>query len=1137
VDSPRTYTPKHLADRILASRSAFEGERKQVTVLFCDIVGSTAMADRLGPEAMHKLLTWFFELATVEVHRYEGTVNQFLGDGFMALFGAPLALEDHVRRAVLASLAIQKLLRERGAELGLPIELAVRMGLNTGAVVVGAIGDNLRMDYTAVGDTTHLAARLQQLAEPGTICLSEETYRVAREYFDCLSVGKRTVKGKGEPVNVYRVLGLRQQPRSAGERPAPGIRSPLVGRDREVQALHASIARLMSGRGGLVSVIGEAGLGKSRLVAEVRRQTGDASPLWLEGRGLPFSRMLSYWPFQEVIKHFAGIAEEDDSAASWANLQARLSELFGEQTADVLPYLAALLTLDIPEEFAGSVRYLDGDALRRQVFRSARRFFERLAVSRPVVLVFEDLQWIDESSAELLEHLAPLTRTVPLLLCAAGRPGGQTPVDRFRRVGAGRYADLYSEIVLSPLPGSDSARLVQNLLGMADTPPRIRELVLGKAEGNPFFVEEMVRALVDMRALVRDRETGALMPTAHLERVPIPGTIQGIVTARVDRLEEDAKQILKHAAVIGRTFLYRVLRMLGEDEQGLERCLDVLQGLELIRERRRTPELEYIFKHVLVQEAVYETMLADRRRQLHRRVAECIEALFEEHLDEWYGLLAFHYAQAAEWEKAQGYLLKAGDQAGRLAADAEALAHYEHAMRAYARAFGERWDPLERAILERKMGEARFRRGEHQQAKEHLRRALGYLKRPFPASPRGIRVATGREILVQLSHRLRRARGGGEAGSRVDPVVEECARIYWAMGWIDFWVDPDSMVLDALKLLNVSEQGRVPVGTVQGLFGLGFACDHVGRFRLARYYHRRAVALAEEIRHPFAIGVAYIGLGWHEHNSRGDYERAGVHYRRAAEAYRGAGDLRRWAAATMGATWMSHARGAFAESIEQNREILRVGQEAADHQAIGWGLLGLGRAESLTGALEQAQDHLQAAIELFRGVPDFQSLAFAGGELGQCYLRQGEYGKAISLLEESEDLIVTRRLRGWLCTSPRIGLAEVYLIAAEQAAGAERSSLLEKAGRACRRALRQSRIDRGGLAASCRLWGTYEWQRGRRAAAERWWRRSLAVAEAQGARYELGRTCLETGRRTGDAALLQRASALFAEVGAVVGAN
>jgi class 3 adenylate cyclase len=333
--SPESYTPRHLAEKILTSKSALEGERKQVTVLFCDLANSTGLAERIGPDAMHSLLDRFFDLALGEVHRYEGTINQFLGDGFMALFGAPVAHEDHARRAALVALGIQRGVRERQAEIAGPAAgaLAVRIGMNTGPVVVGKIGDNLRMDYTAVGDTTNLAARLQQLAEPSAIYASEATYRLIEPYVECEPLGERKLKGKAEAVAVYRLAGARAR-REPSQRDIRPIGSPLVGRDTELATLAGCLERVLAGHGAIVGVLGEAGLGKSRLVTEASRTVAGRGLLWLEGRALSFGQNLSYWPFLEILRLWAGITEEDSEAQSLHKLERHVSALFGTDRVD-----------------------------------------------------------------------------------------------------------------------------------------------------------------------------------------------------------------------------------------------------------------------------------------------------------------------------------------------------------------------------------------------------------------------------------------------------------------------------------------------------------------------------------------------------------------------------------------------------------------------------------------------------------------------------------------------------------------------------------------------------------------------------------------------------------------------------------
>ena len=1130
--SPASYTPRHLAEKILTSRSAIEGERKLVTVVFCDISGSTGLAERLGPERMHSLLNRFFELALAEVHRYEGTINQFLGDGFMALFGAPLAHEDHARRAVLAAVGIQGALRERQTEFGLPdgVTLGVRMGLNTGLVVVGKIGVNLRMDYTAVGDTTNLAARLQQLAEPGAIYVSAATYRLVETYVEGHKLGERRLKGKTEPVTVYRLLGTRARP-EPGRREMRPIGSPLVGRDKEVAVLTERLQRLVAGEGGIVAVLGEAGLGKSRLVAEVSRQVAGTHVLWLEGRALSFGQTLSYWPFLEILRGWISITEEDSEAESQRKLEHRVHALFPE-AADVLPYLATLLGLPVPPELEHRVKYLDGEAMGRQVFRSIRRVFESLARERPVVLVFEDLHWADQSSIELIEHLFPLVETVPLLLYGVGRLERGTPAARLRERARTSHASRYTEIALLPLSSAASATLIDNLVESPRISDQLKDLVLQKTEGNPFFVEEVIRSLITAGVLAWDAGAGQWRVTHQVGQVMIPDTLQGVIMARVDRLDEDVKHVLKVASVIGRSFLFRVLAAIAGVARELDRNLHELQQLELIREKRQLPDLEYFFKHTLVQEAAYESLLVDRRRHLHQQVGRCIETLFADRQEEFYGILAYHYARAEEWDKAQAYLLKAGDQAGRIAADAEALSHYRQAMAAHERAFGDRWEPVQRAMLERKMGEALFRRGVHVQALEHFLKALALVGNPLPTSRWGIRLAILGELARQIAHRLLPRLFLREAGP-ADPLVEEWFHTQEVICWIDYFTNQERFLLEALKGLNLSEEWGRPVGIALNSMGAGVTCDVIAAFRVAGFYHRRGVAAAEQIQHPVAIGTAYLGLAAHE-DSLGDWKSALEHCGRAAAAFRDAGHLRGWGVCTTLLAWLFLLRGDFTEVGERSRELIRVGEESSDRHILALGLTLRGTLAQHTGPLDQAATDLQQAVELSRAIPDHATVAQASALLGRCYLRQGKLQQAQAMLDEAAQVVSERGLRGMAVVQAPLGLAEASLIAAERAEGADRVEALGKAKRACQRAVKQGKLMRSWLPSALRFQGTYEWLRGRPSAGKKSWHGSIAVAEELGARYELGMTWMEMGRRTGERAALERAEVIFIEIGAVL---
>lgn len=1112
----------------LAPLAVAPEERKLVTVFFADVVATTQLLTALDPEQLREQIAEFFRIAREEIEHYGGTVEKFIGDAVMAVFGLPHTHEDDPERSVRTALAVHSRLR-RYVEAGRLPE--VRIGINTGEVVANPQAAD-KGEFLVTGEAVNLAARLQQSAIPGQVLVGESTYAATDWTFDYRKLPPFDIKGKQEKVIAYEFLGLRRQPLPVARQFLRGISSPLVGRNNESAALIGRIDQLLAGLGGIVGVIGEAGIGKSRLLAEVRRQVADRDLLWLEGSALSFSQTISYRPFLEIFKSASGITEYDNEVASWTKLENRVTGLFADQVREILPYLATLLGLPVRDEWEDRVKYLDAESIGRQIYRSSRLFFERLAQERPVVLAFGDLHWMDESSVGLLLHMFPLVSKVPLLLCGLSRPEPGTPAARLRKVAREEYAEVYTEIVLAPLAQAESVQLIQNLLQIKELNPGTQELLLEKTEGNPFFVEEVIRTLIDMKVAVRDENTRGWCLSPQIRQITIPDTLRGLVIARVDRLAEDVKEVLKVASVIGRSFFYRVLRAIAETAQDLDRHLAELQEHELIREKTRIPELEYIFKHALTQEGVYESILLRRRRELHVRVGETIEVLFADRLEEFYALLAYHYARAEDWEKAQYYLVKAGDQAGKVAADAEALAYYRQALAAFSRAFGDRWDPFQRAVLERKMGEALFRRGEHQQAADYLQRALAYLGSPLPASRWGIRLAIIGQLVQQAGHRLLPDLFIRHTDDRPHPAAEERARIYDAMGWIDYFVDVNRLILDALMLLNVSERNHFSFGMARGSMALGLICELIPVFWLARHYHRRAIALAEQIQHPLAVGLAYLGLGLHELRSGDTWEKALEHLQQSASAYREAGELRRWGAATTMVAWVSCLRGDISHSLEKSEEVLRVGQDAADPEVWGWGLAQLGETLWLGGAMDEAVPHLQKAIVLFKSIPDDRWWVIASSRLGQCYLRQGKLQDALTVLEDGYRLINQRGFGAFLGTAPRIGLAEAYLVAAEQAEERERVGYLRMARQICREALKQSKIDIEALPRACRIQGTHEWLSGKRTTAHHWWRRSCTVAERLGARYDLGVTYLEMGQRTGEGSYLERAETIFTEIGA-----
>ncbi len=662
-----SVTPEHLAEKIRRSRPS-EGERRIVTVLFVDTVGSTPLAEKLGEEAMYSLMREALARMSVAVHHYEGYVATFTGDGLMALFGAPIAHEDSARRAVAAALRMQVSLEEYGAEIERchGIGCRFRVGLNTGPVVVGSVADDLRMDFTAIGDTVNLAARMEQTAEPGTVLISEATHRVVADFFECGALGDLAFKGKADPAPAWRVVRekeMRTRLQVATER---GL-SPLVGRERELAVLSQNAERAASGEGQVVFIAGEAGIGKSRLLLELRRRLGPDSFRWLEGRCASYGRNFPYLPVVDLLKAVFGVAEDDDEGRIIARVDETVAR-WDEQAQKRAPYLKYLLSVDPGDETVANMdpqeRHPDTlDALGDLLVQESR--------SRPLVVVVEDVHWADQMSLEALGTLRWVVPTVPVLLLLTHRLEYQPPVEQ-------------SVLSVARLDTGASAELTRGVLEADALPADVEELVTGKAEGNPFYIEEVTKALVEAGVLERVADTGYRLARA-IDQVEIPGTIQEVILSRIDRLAREAKEAMQLASVVGREFTARVLDRISDLEAQLSDVLGELAALELILEKEHFPELAYMFKHALVHDVAYATLLAERRRALHRLVGTAIEELYADRLAEQYETLAHHYFEGQDWEKALGYLERAGDKAAAAYANQEALRFYGRALEICAR--------------------------------------------------------------------------------------------------------------------------------------------------------------------------------------------------------------------------------------------------------------------------------------------------------------------------------------------------------------------------------------------------------------------------------------------------------------------
>jgi class 3 adenylate cyclase/tetratricopeptide (TPR) repeat protein len=653
---PHSYTPKFLAEKILTTRSSVEGERKLVTVLFADVANFTTISEKLDPEEIHGIMDGCFKILMDEIHKYEGTINQFTGDGVMALFGAPLAHEDHAIRACHASLAIQHALTDYGEKLKKTcgIDFKMRIGLNSGPVVVGAIGDDLRMDYTAIGDTINLASRMESTAQPGAILVSGHTQRLAKDFFTFSSLGgPLQVKGKEEPQDAYELIEASEVKTRLEASAVAGL-TRFVGRAKEMETLHDALEKARSGSGQIVGIIGEAGVGKSRIIFEMRHMFPEYT--YLEGRCLHYGGSMAYLPLLDILRSYFGIKEGEREYLINKKMKEKMLLLDDHLITALAPF-QDLLSLEPDEAY----RTLEPKEKRERIFEALRDLFIRESQKTTFVLIVEDLHWIDKTSEEFLDYFIGWLANTPILLILLYRP------EYTHRWGSKSY---YTAIRADQLSIPTSSELVQSILSEGEIVPELRDLILGKAAGNPLFMEELTHSLLENGSI--QRKDNHYILSKKLSDIQVPDTIQGIIAARIDRLDESLKRIMHVASVIGREFAFRILQSITEMKEELKGHLLNLQGLEFIYEKRLFPELEYIFKHALTQEVAYNSLLLARRKEIHGRIGKAIEEIYPDRLEEFYEMLAYHYAKSNELAKGIGYGEKAAARASSVYAYAEA---------------------------------------------------------------------------------------------------------------------------------------------------------------------------------------------------------------------------------------------------------------------------------------------------------------------------------------------------------------------------------------------------------------------------------------------------------------------------------
>jgi predicted ATPase/class 3 adenylate cyclase len=944
---------------------ALQGERKQVTVMFADISGFTAMSEQRDAEEIVTLVNACLAKLSECVYRYEGTIDKYIGDAIMAVFGAPRAHEDDPERAIRTALAMHEALEEFNARPPLPLAdpLGIHIGIGTGYVIAGKIGTERKLDDTVMGDAVNLASRLEDVSDRGQIFVSEDTYRLTSRLFVFKELEPVTVKGKADPVKIYEVLGARQQPGSM--RGLTGLQAPLVGRDPETQKLSLAVSNLQAGRGGIVLVEGEAGIGKSRLVAEVRRNLEGVAPgfRWLEGRGLSYGTSLSYHLLAGVLRHYLGLSDEDDETRVWLKLRAMGPDLFGSGADEVLPYLVMLLGLRLPEAMAEKIPQADPHLVQQRVFEAFGEWVKAVSAQMPLALAFDDLHWADPSSVGLIEHLMALTWHHPLLVLCVSRPDREAPFWEVRERAMSVDADTLVHIPLNPLLPDESRCLVDSLLQMEDVPPEVEQAVLRRAEGNPLFVEEVLRTFIEEGTLARD--DGAWRITRAVDVTEIPDTLQGVLTARIDRLEDSMKRVVQIAAVVGRVFQRYVLDRVVDDPSILDDCLAQLQIAQIIRERSPEPEPEYIFKHILTQEAAYQSLLSQQRRSYHRRVADALARLFWERGEEYAGLVAAHYERAEAWPRALRYLKRAGDAARTSFAMKEAIDYYSRALQVADR-LGDAAEPAERLSLYERRGQLLVRLANAEGALDDYERM--------------------RELAQTVGDKRAELRSLNEIGAL-------------QAGRRDF-VRAAEYFDQALTLArDIGHQA----GVADSLNRLGGVYFNTGKPEEAQACHREALEIARALDDTALLAASLDGLGQID-LLRGRVRASLDKYRQIAELHRRLGNqaglMEALSSLAAAYTWL----GEYEQVADACEEALAFVGKVGNLPVVPSLYTYLAISHLNRGELGQAGDNLQEGLSVARSLDHVSMQAFCLSWMGYYHLTLGRFDAALAAVEEGVSL-------------------------------------------------------------------------------------------------------------------------------------
>lgn len=1091
-----------------------EKERRQATVMFAEITGYTELLESLGLEETILIMNQCFELFDNLKKKYSGWTDKLTGNSLIGYFGVPTATENAPIKAVNAAIAFRNAIRQLRLEQNLPQPLDVRMGISTGKVIAGQMEGSGKKEYSVVGNIVNLASHLKDLAEPGQILVGSMAHRHTKDKFEYASLKPITIEGTSKPLEVFELLSEQDRVYRDLFISERKIHAQLVGREKEMNKLDLSVLKVINNQGSIVNIIGDAGIGKSRLIAELTSKDFMKKVTFLRGRALAIGANLSYHPLIDLLKNWAMIRDDDTASASSQKLQGVIRSVLPEAVDEIFPFLATLMGIKLSGKHAERIKGIEGEALEKLILKNLRELIIKASDLKPVIFLIDDLHWADLTSIDFLESLYRLAENHSILFINIFRPGHIKTGERIQRKIKARHREIYQEITLEPLDNTQSRILIDNLLNTRDFSPATSDLIIKKTEGNPFFIEEIMRSFIDDGII--EIKNGKFRVTQKIDSVVIPETVHDILMARIDRLESGTRSLLKVASVIGRSFFYKILAEVAKNIDKLDERLDFLKEIELVKERQRLTEVEYLFKHALVQEVTYESILERTKKELHLKIAEAIEKIFAERLSEFYGFLALHYSRGEDHKKAEEYLIKAGKEALKAAASTEALNYYKQALELFVKKHGESGDPEMLAELEKNIGIALYNKSHMEEAVEHFDRVLFYWGEKRPRR----RIAFSLNLILSLASVLKTLYiPWGRIKRFPDAREIEFVEISFKRGTALTSIDSYRMFVYSLWLLrrlNKLDITQIPDGVsiyIQGcaLFSFAGVFLKVAK-KILDYPSIRVSELEEKDKIGYRFSKLLHGV------VSGDWDQEAGYDEEAVEAALKFGQIWNIATYFLWCGLLQSERGFFGEFEKSVNKLEEIGNLYEYDFAHARASLLKMRHLVKQRRIKEAHQLMDTAMKKYVTAIGHSHILFILGLKAYAQVVEKDFQEADNSLAKAKEFIAQeKRITPHHMSNFAISQFMYDICLLEESLNSEareQAKLYKKrASRSGKEAIRNVRKYALNKTEVFKLFGVYEWLLNKQHKAILWWKKSIKVGEELGARVELARTHAEIGRR------------------------